>query len=114
MKRPQKLAVMLVPTPPYEICGLTDAQVALVPNVSNGSLVAPAGTLSWSGSGTESVVVTSMSIGSADDTVSAFNSNPTGVHLDTVITVGITVVPESSAGLLALLGASLLVLRRRR
>ena len=22
MKRPQKLAVMLVPTPPYEICGL--------------------------------------------------------------------------------------------
>ena len=23
MKRPQKLAVMLVPTPPYEICGLT-------------------------------------------------------------------------------------------
>jgi len=24
MKRPQKLAVMLVPTPPYEICGLED------------------------------------------------------------------------------------------
>ena len=22
MKRPQKLAVMLVPTPPYEICGI--------------------------------------------------------------------------------------------
>ena len=26
MKRPQKLAVMLVPTPPYEICGLTDTE----------------------------------------------------------------------------------------
>ena len=25
MKRPQKLAVMLVPTPPYEICGLGGA-----------------------------------------------------------------------------------------
>ena len=25
MKRPQKLAVMLVPTPPYEICGLAAA-----------------------------------------------------------------------------------------
>jgi hypothetical protein len=24
MKRPQKLAVMLVPTPPYEICGLVN------------------------------------------------------------------------------------------
>ena len=27
MKRPQKLAVMLVPTPPYEICGLDEAAV---------------------------------------------------------------------------------------
>ena len=27
MKRPQKLAVMLVPTPPYEICGLADLEV---------------------------------------------------------------------------------------
>ena len=26
MKRPQKLAVMLVPTPPYEICGVGLAQ----------------------------------------------------------------------------------------
>jgi len=28
MKRPQKLAVMLVPTPPYEICGLTVGDTA--------------------------------------------------------------------------------------
>ena len=27
MKRPQKLAVMLVPTPPYEICGLATGKV---------------------------------------------------------------------------------------
>ena len=30
MKRPQKLAVMLVPTPPYEICGLTVQILAAV------------------------------------------------------------------------------------
>ena len=28
MKRPQKLAVMLVPTPPYEICGLAFLRVS--------------------------------------------------------------------------------------
>ena len=29
MKRPQKLAVMLVPTPPYEICGLVALTAAI-------------------------------------------------------------------------------------
>jgi hypothetical protein len=34
MKRPQKLAVMLVPTPPYEICGLMVAWncLTILPN----------------------------------------------------------------------------------
>ena len=31
MKRPQKLAVMLVPTPPYEICGLAAAHRLGIP-----------------------------------------------------------------------------------
>ena len=30
MKRPQKLAVMLVPTPPYEICGLITFSLAAI------------------------------------------------------------------------------------
>lgn len=93
---------------------LTTNQVALVPNVSDGSLVAPAGQISFVAPSGESVTLTSMSIGTGPDTVSAFNSNPTGVNQDTVFTVSVTVVPEPSTGLLGLLGASMLLFRRRR
>ena len=92
---------------------LTTSQVAQVPNVSDGSLVAPAGTLHWE-SGPESVTLNTMRISVADDTVSAFSAVPTEVHKDTVIAVNLTVVPEPSTGLLALLGASVLAFRRRR
>lgn len=93
---------------------LTSAQVAAVPNVLDSSLVAPAGTLSWSGVGKESVTLNSMSISVGPDTVSAFNANPTGSNMDTVIAVSLTVIPEPSIGLLTLLGGALLAFRRRR
>ena len=92
---------------------LTASQVALVPNVSDGSLVAPAETLIWE-SGSQSVTLNSMSIATADDTVSAFNANPTGVHQDTVIRISLSVIPEPSTGLFVSLGASFLMFRRRR
>ena len=45
MKRPQKLAVMLVPTPPYEICGIVMSTVTgEAPSVSaKGSIVGLSG-----------------------------------------------------------------------
>lgn len=95
---------------------LTTDQVALVPNVSDGALVAPASQLSFTAASGDIVTLTSMSISTAPDTVSAFNSNPTGVHQDTLINVSVNVnpIPEPSTGLLGLLGASLLLFRRRR
>jgi MYXO-CTERM domain-containing protein len=95
---------------------LTTDQVALVPNVSDGALVAPASQLSFTAPSGDIVTLNSMSISTAADTVSAFNGNPTGVSQDTVfaVSVSVTPVPEPSTGLLGLLGASLLLFRRRR
>ena len=39
MKRPQKLAVMLVPTPPYEICGLSVYLLSDDSGLVTGSLI---------------------------------------------------------------------------
>lgn len=93
---------------------LTTDQVALVPNVSDGGLVPPSGSLSYTAGSGEIVTLKSMAFSTEADTVSAFNNNPTGVHQDTLIRVNVDVVPEPSTGLLGLLGASLLLFRRRR
>jgi hypothetical protein len=98
------------------LTALTTSQVALVPNVSDGALVAPARQLSFTAPSGDIVTLTSMAISTAPDTVSAFNSNPTGVHQDTLINISVSVdaIPEPSTGLLSLLGATLLLFRRRR
>ena len=99
------------------VAPLTSAQVAQVPNDADGSLVAPAGRIHFDQAG-ERLVITGMKFETVGDTVSAFKDLPDvqGVGApDTKITVDLAVVvPEPSTGLLALLGGSLLLFRRRR
>ena len=99
-----------------DVAPLTASTVALVPNDADGSLVAPAGTLSYS-NGAERLVVTGMSFASVGDTVSSFKDLPdlAGVASpDTLISVDLEVVPEPSTGILMLLGLSGWLFRRRR
>jgi hypothetical protein len=95
---------------------LTSSTLALVPNDADGSLVAPAGSLSYL-SGSERLQVTGLSFSVVPDTVSSFKDLPDGSGAgapDTMIRVDLVVVPEPSTGLLMLLGAASLFLRRRR
>jgi hypothetical protein len=86
-----------------------------VPNAIDGSLVAPAGRLSFN-TGDEIVSISAISMSVVDDTVSAYKEFPSGSEQDSVIrfTVSTSVIPEPSTGLLSLLGGSLLLFRRKR
>ncbi|MEM7383462.1 MAG: hypothetical protein AAF514_00830 [Verrucomicrobiota bacterium] len=93
---------------------LTISDTALVHNDADGSMVAPAGSLSFV-SGLTQVTLTDMSFEVIDDTISGFKEFPTGQEQDSLINITLEVVtiPEPSSALLILLGTPLLLRRKR-
>ena len=95
------------------VSALSAADIATVPNDSDGSAVAPANSLSYQGSDLK-VTLTNMTFAVGPDDVDAFKVFPTGKEMDTIVSVTLAVVPEPSTGILALGGLAFFALRRRR
>lgn len=94
------------------LSALTAADIPNIKNDLDGSLVAPAGSLSFL-SGSERVTLSSLTMLSGAEAVGAFDNLPVGSG-DSILRFTLGVVPEPSSSLLALIGMGLAFFRRRR